>query len=89
MQTDLAADIQKGTELKKAETKDSSAPVIDPETKMKTVDRKALVEGVTQPQELKKTETRDASAPVIPADANVTSGKRGDMLRELSSKQGA
>jgi len=63
MQTNLAADIQKGTELKKTETKDSSAPVIDPDTKMKTVDRKALVEGVTQPQELKKTETKDSSAP--------------------------
>jgi len=59
----VASEIQKGTELKKTETKDSSAPVIDPDTKVKTVDRAALVSGVTNPPELKKTETKDSSAP--------------------------
>jgi len=59
----VTEEIQKGTELKKTETKDSSAPVIDPDTKIKTVDRAALVSGVTEPRELKKTETKDSSAP--------------------------
>jgi hypothetical protein len=59
----VASEIQKGTELKKTETRDASAPVIDPDTKVKTVDRAALVSGVTNPPELKKTETRDSSAP--------------------------
>jgi len=59
----VASEIQKGTELKKTETRDASAPVIDPDTKIKNVDRAALVSGVTNPPELKKTETRDSSAP--------------------------
>jgi len=59
----IAPEIEKGTELKKTETRDASAPVIDPDTKLKTVDRAALVSGVTNPPELKKTETKDSSAP--------------------------
>jgi len=59
----VASEIQKGTELKKTETRDASAPMIDPDTKVKTVDRAALVSGVTNPPELKKTETKDSSAP--------------------------
>jgi len=59
----VASEIQKGTELKKTETRDASAPVIDPDTKIKSFDRTALVVGVTNPPELRKTETRDGSTP--------------------------
>jgi len=86
----VAHQIKKGTELKPVEDQhDASAPVIDPEAKIKKVDRKALVEGVTQPQELKKTETKDSSAPVIDPNTKITSGKRGDLLRDLSKDQKA
>ncbi len=75
----VASEIQKGTELKKTETRDASAPVIDPDTKIKNVDRAALVSGVTNPPELKKTETKDSSAPVIPPDAGLRESDRVKM----------
>jgi len=82
----VASDIQKGTELKKTETKDSSAPVIDPDTKIKTVDRAALVSGVTNPPELKKTETKDSSAPKTEgASVNVVDR----VAQQQAIKQGA
>jgi len=82
----VASEIQKGTELKKTETKDSSAPVIDPETKVKTVDRAALVSGVTQPHELKKTETKDSSAPKT---EGATVNKVDRVAQQQALKQGA
>jgi len=82
----VASEIQKGTELKKTETKDSSAPVIDPDTKVKTVDRAALVSGVTNPPELKKTETKDSSAPKT---EGATVNKVDRVAQQQALKQGA
>ena len=82
----VASEIQKGTELKKVETKDSSAPVIDPDTKVKTVDRAALVSGVTHPPELKKVETKDASAPKV---EGVTVNKVDRVVQQQVIRQGA
>jgi dephospho-CoA kinase len=82
----VTSDIAKGTELKKVETKDSSAPVIDPEAKMKTVDLPALVSGVTNPPELKRTETKDSSAPQV---GGASVGKVDRVAQQQTIKQGA
>jgi len=82
----VASEIQKGTELRKTETKDSSAPVIDPATKVKTVDRAALVSGVTNHPELKKTETKDSSAPKT---EGATVQKVDRVAQQQALKQGA
>ena len=82
----VASEIQKGTELKKCETKDSSAPVIDPDTKLKTVDRSALMSGVANPPELKKCETKDASAPRV---EGVTVNKVDRVVQQQVIRQGA
>jgi len=82
----VASEIQKGAELKPTETKDSSAPVIDPDTKIKTVDRAALVSGVTNPQNLKPTETKDSSAPKT---EGATVNKVDRVAQQQALKQGA
>ena len=81
----IACEIQKGAELKKCETKDSSAPVIDPEAKVKMVDRSALIDGVAHPPELKKCETKDSSAPVIPADAKLKESEHAKMCQDIAA----
>ena len=93
----IACEIQKGAELKKCETKDSSAPVIDPEAKVKMVDRSALIDGVAHPPELKKCETKDGSAPATQG-ATVTQVDRvaqqqmirqGAVMRSIDGLRGA
>ena len=93
----IASEIQKGAELKKCETKDSSAPVIDPDAKVKTVDRAALVSGVTNPPELKKCETKDGSAPMtegacvnkVDRVAQQQTLKQGAVARSIDGFRGA
>jgi hypothetical protein len=67
--------------LKKTETVDKSAPVIEPIT-IKKVDRKPLLEEVKADHELKPTETVDKSAPVIEPTVTV---KKVDRVGFLTS----
>ncbi len=65
MNNTLLSEISSGKELKHAETTDKSAPVIEGDVKLKTVDRKGFLAEVSLPHDLKHAETTDKSAPVI------------------------
>jgi len=73
-------------ELKKAETVDKSAPMIDNSVKIKKVDRNSLLEEVKSDHELKKTETVDKSAPVLDSTIHVKKIDRNCLLDEVKSE---
>jgi len=77
--------VSKPQELKKAETVDKSAPIIEPTLKIKHVDRNTLLDEVKSDHELKKTETVDKSAPVIDSTVNVKKIDRNTLLDEVKS----
>jgi len=76
--------IKTGSKLVHAETDDKSAPVIDPEVKIKKVDRSGLLSEVEKPHELKKTEVDDKSSPAMPAPLKV--GDHTGLLEEVSKE---
>jgi len=63
--------VSKPKELKKAETLDKSVPQIDPNLKIKKVDRAPLLDEVKADHDLKHAETVDKSAPVIEPTVHV------------------
>jgi hypothetical protein len=61
----ITADIEKGKELKSAETVDKSVPLIDPSVQVGKNPMGDLKQEIKKPVELKHAETVDKSAPTI------------------------
>jgi len=81
---DLLASIEKGAPLKHAETKDTSAPVVEGVT-VKKVDRTPFLNEVSGGVvELKHVEpVHDASAPKIEGDVHVKTVDRAGFLKSV------
>jgi hypothetical protein len=79
--------IKTGSKLSHAETVDKSAPVIDPEVKVKKVDRTGLLSEVEKSHDLKHAEVNDKSSPAIPAA--VKTGDHTGLLQEVESEGGS
>jgi len=83
----VVQEVTKGVELKHTETVDKSTPQIDPAVTLKTVDRKGLVEGVTNPPELKHVDAvADRSDPKIDPNTHVKKNEHGALLAEVAAK---
>jgi len=78
--------VSKPKELKKTETVDKSAPIIDSSVKIKHADRNTLLHEVKADHELKHTETVDKSAPVIDSTINVKKIDRHSLLDEVKTE---
>jgi hypothetical protein len=83
---DVLTSVSKPKELKKAETVDKSAPLIDSSVKIKHVDRNTLLSLVVSGPELKHTETVDKSAPIIDANLHVKKVDRHTLLDDVKSE---
>jgi len=81
--TKYFSSVSKPKDLKKAETFDKSAPQIDPNLKIKKVDRTPLLDEVKAEHELKHAETVDKSAPVIESSAHVKIVDRVGFLESI------
>jgi hypothetical protein len=78
-----------GVELKHAETVDKSAPKIEPDVHLKTVDRKPFLEEVAKDHSLKHVDsTADRSEPKIDAGVTVKKNEHGALLAEVQAKAG-
>jgi len=82
----LTAVSQPRAELKKTETVDKSAPIIEDNLKIKHVDRNNLLSQVKSDHELTKTETVDKSAPVIDSTIIVKKVDRNTHLDQVKSE---
>jgi len=78
--------VSKPKELKKTETVDKSAPIIDSSVKIKHADRNTLLDEVKSGPELKHTETVDKSVPVIESTVNVKKIDRKSILEEVKTE---
>merc|ERR1711981_442293 len=78
----LLADLEKVARLKDVETVDKSAPVIDGDVQVKTVDRSAHLAALASEHELKHAETEDKSAPKLPKA--VTEADRNAIFSSLA-----
>jgi hypothetical protein len=76
--------IKTGSKLVHTETVDKSAPVIDPEVKVKKVDRTGLLSEVEAPHELKHTDVNDKSSPAIPSA--LKTGDQKGLLEEVEKE---
>ncbi|KAL7719004.1 Actobindin [Entamoeba marina] len=72
--------------LKKAETVDKSAPVIEEGVKVKESERPQLLAEISKGTDLKKAETSDKSAPVIEQGVKVKESERPQLLAEIQNK---
>lgn len=79
----IAADIEKGKELKHVETQDKSAPKIESDVKIKKVDRGGFLQEVEKGKDLKHAETVDKSAPQLDPNVHVKKIDRGEFLQEV------
>jgi len=70
-------------DLKKVETVDKSAPVIDSDVKIKKIDRKEHLDEVASEHQLKHQETVDKSAPVIEPGVVVKKVDRQSLLSSI------
>ena len=82
----LFSEIEKGAELKHAETVDKSAPKIEEGVEIKKVDRSGFLQEVEKGADLKKADTVDKSAPVIEEGVKVQESKRPQLLEEINTK---
>jgi len=73
-----------GSKLAHTETVDKSAPVIEQDVKIKTIDRTGFLSEVEKTHDLKKTEVVDKSSPVIPNPVKV--GDHTDLLKEVEKE---
>ncbi|XP_049851005.1 actobindin-like [Schistocerca gregaria] len=81
---ELINDIQKGTELKHAETLDKSCPMIEKGATVHQSNRKQLLQEVEQPHNLQHPEcTKDRSSPMIEEGAKVGKTERPALLNEI------
>lgn len=83
----VLAGVAGGVELKKAETVDKSAPVIEKDVHVGENPHSAAMAGIAAGVELKKAETVDKSAPVIEKDVHVGENKHGDLMAQIAAQK--
>jgi len=80
---EVVSSVHEPKNLKKVDTNDKSAPVIDSDVKIKKIDRQGLLDEVASEHHLKPQETVDKSAPVIDPGVHVKKVDRQSLLTSI------
>jgi hypothetical protein len=84
MNPEIFSEVEKGKQLKHAETTDKSVPVLEKDVHIKTVDRTPFLQELTGEHSLSHAETVDRSGPVIET-VQVKKNVHDALLKEVTS----